>query len=131
MSLLEYHSGSKKGNKEFNRRSYKEIIDIENRIRLDGMQQNSIFKDCIGGSVAYYDMDSIDAAIEKCKNEWKNMHEGKLHCFVLKNEEVAHRIGISNLYDIFKKSAVYSGAHFQQLNTVLLSTDTEKHCMWL
>lgn len=124
--LLEYHSGLKKVNKEFNRRSYKEIIDIANKIRLDGMQQNSIFMDCIGGSVAYYDMDSIDAAIEKCKNEWKDMHEGKLHCFVLKNEEVAHRIGISNLYDIFKKSAAYSGAHFQQLNTELLSTDTEK-----
>ena len=123
--LLERHNNLERISKEFNRRSYKEIIDVANRLRLDGLQQSSIYQDCLGGSVGFCDTNSIEKAIEKCKNEWKD-EEGRIHCLVLRNEDVAKRIGISGLYNVFKKSAAYSGIRFRQLNTELLSSDREK-----
>lgn len=124
--LLEKHENLERISKEFNRRSYKEIIDVANRIRLDDLHQISIYKDCIGGSVEFCDMASVETVIERYRNEKNYIIGEKVHCFVLKNEEVAKRLGISNLYNVFKNSRAYSNVRFQQLNTELLSTDKEK-----
>ncbi len=124
--LLEKHSGLEHINKEFNRRSYKEIIDAANKIRLDELQQSSIYEDCIGGSVEYCRNDSLETVLQKCKSEWENTPKNKIHCFMLKNEEVADNIGISTLYQVFRKAKAYKGARYDQLNTELLSNDREK-----
>ncbi len=124
--ILEKHSNLKEINKTFNRRSYAEIINVANRIRLDGLLQESIFADCKGGKVEFCFEDNVDAVIERCRNEWKNEKDPQIHCFMLKNEEVAKRTGISSIYNIFKGAKAYSGSNYKQLNTELLSNDLEK-----
>ncbi|MCM1539631.1 MAG: UvrD-helicase domain-containing protein [Blautia sp.] len=124
--ILEKHLGLKKVYKQFNRRSYEEIIAVANKIRLDGLQQESIFADCKGGKVEYCVGHSFDAVLEKCRNEWKNEADKKIHCFLLKNEEVAEKTGISDIYNVFKGAKAYSGSNYKQLNTELLSNDREK-----
>ncbi len=116
--ILKKHQGLKEVYKAFNRRSYEEIIAIANKIRLDGLQQESIYTDCKGGKAEYCAGDSFEEALEKCKGEW--------HCFLLKNEEVAKKTGISNIYNVFKEAPVYAGANYNQINTELLSNDREK-----
>ena len=125
--ILEKHPGLKEVYKPFNRRSYEEIIIVANKIRLDGLRQESIFADCKGGKVEYCVGYSFDAVLEKCIKEWTNEVDSKIHCFFLKNEEVAERIGISSIYNIFKKAKAYTtGSNYKQLNTELLSNDREK-----
>ena len=124
--ILEKHLGLKKVYKPFNRRSYEEIIAVANKIRLDGLRQESIFADCKGGKVEYCVGHSFDAVLEKCRTEWKNETDKKIHCFLLKNEEVAEKTGISDIYNVFKGAKVYSGSNYKQLNTELLSNDREK-----
>lgn len=124
--ILEKHPGLKEVYKSFNRRSYEEIIAVANRIRLDGLQQESIYVDCKGGKAEYCAEDSYDVVLEKCKREWKDEKDKTIHCFLLKNEEVAEKTGISNIYNVFKGAGVYSGSNYYQLNTELLSNDREK-----
>lgn len=124
--ILEKHPGLKKVNKSFNRRSYEEIIAVANKIRLDGLQQESIYADCKGGKAEYCAGDSYDSVLEKCKREWKDEEDKTIHCFLLKNEEVAEKTGISNIYNVFKGASIYKGANYNQLNTELLSNDREK-----
>ena len=123
--LFEKHSGLKEIRKQFNRRSYEEIINVANEIRLDGMQQESIYTDCKGGTVEYCSED-FDTVIEKCRAEWKIEKDKTIHCFLLRNEDVARKTGISNIYDVFKSSKAYTGSNFKQLNTELLSNDLKK-----
>lgn len=53
--------------------------------------------------------------------------DGKIHCFLLKNEEVAEKSGISDIYNVFKGAKAYTtGSNYKQLNTELLSNDREK-----
>lgn len=124
--ISEKHPDLKKVYKSFNRRSYEEIITVANRIRMDGLQQESIYADCKGGKVEYCAGDSYDSVLEKCKREWKDEEDKTIHCFLLKNEEVAEKTGISNIYNVFKGASVYKGANYNQLNTELLSNDREK-----
>lgn len=124
--LLEKHPGLKEVKKQFNRRSYEEIIKVANRIRLDGLQQESIYADCKGGTTEYCAKDDFDTVLETCQNAWKGKDNKPIHCFLLKNEEVAKRTGISNIYNVFKGSKAYSGSRYQQLNTELLANDIEK-----
>lgn len=125
--ILEKHPGLKEVYKPFNRRSYEEIITVANKIRLDGLRQESIFADCKGGKVEYCAGYSFDAVLEKCIKEWKNEADSKIHCFFLKNEEVAEKVGISDIYNVFKGAKAYTtGLNYKQLNTELLSNDREK-----
>lgn len=124
--LQSVHSGLQIVEKKLNRRSYQEIIDIANAIRLDGIEQESIFIDCRGGSVCYDSENTVEKAIQECKQKWNVSRENPLHCFVLKNEEVAEKSGIKELYDAFKKVQAYKGSNYMQLNTELLSNDVKK-----
>lgn len=124
--VLEKHLGLKKVNKSFNRRSYEEIINVANRIRLDGLQQESIYMDCKGGKAEYCEENDFDVVLETCQREWKDEKDKTIHCFLLKNEEVAEKTGISNIYNVFKASGAYSRLNYNQLNTELLSNDREK-----
>ncbi|MEZ2658120.1 UvrD-helicase domain-containing protein [Aneurinibacillus aneurinilyticus] len=126
--ITEIHSDLKTIDKEFNRRSTKEVIDIINRIRNDGINQVSIYDDCEGGSVKFYtgNPNDVKVFIDKYEHQWGITPNNKLHCFVLTNKTVAEFSGFENIYNIFKETNKYSGINYNQLNTELLSNDLLK-----
>ena len=127
-NIEKIHSNLKHINKEFNRRSTKEVIEIINNIRNDNIKQKSIYNDCVGGSVEFYigKHEEIDFFINRYVSEWSITSNNKLHCLVLTNKTVAEYSGFSNIYDCFSKTEKYSGVNYQQLNTELLSDDLTK-----
>lgn len=122
------HPNLKHINKEFNRRSTKEIINVINNIRNDDIKQKSIFEDCEGGSVKFYigKKEDIKQFLEKYIDKWNIKLNNSLHCLVLTNKTVAEFSGFSNFYDCFSNTEKYSGINYQQLNTELLSDDLTK-----
>ncbi|MNU96084.1 UvrD/REP helicase [compost metagenome] len=82
--ITETHSSLKPINKEFNRRSTKEVIDVINKIRKDNIEQISIYDDSEGGSVEFYKgtPNSVKSFIDKYVHEWKVTLENPLHCLV-------------------------------------------------
>lgn len=127
-SLTEIHPNLLPIEKEFNRRSTKEIIDIINKIRNDEIKQVSIYEDCIGGSVKFYtgSQSDIDKFVKKYEYQWGITPKNQLHCFVLTNESVAKYSGFENIYNLFKQTKRYSGINYDQLNTELLSNEPMK-----
>ena len=122
------HEGLNEVTKVFNRRSYKEVIDVANRIRNDEIAQESIYTDCEGGSVEFVhgSKDKIDKFIEECVTEWDINIHNPLHCLFTLNRTVAERSGFAELYTIFEKSSAYSGTNRNQLTSELLSDDPTK-----
>lgn len=114
-------------NKNFNRRSTKEIITIANRIRNDEIKQRSIYSDSAGGSVKFYQgtVEDIDDFLRKYKEQWNINSNNKLHCFVLTNRTVAEYSGFGTLYNSFKEADIYKGNNYEALNTELLSDDVK------
>lgn len=85
---IHFHiEGFEKINKNFNRRSTKEIITIANKIRNDKIKQRSNFSDSAGGSVKLYRGTPKDTIyfIQKYKKMWNINNNNKPHCFVLQN----------------------------------------------
>lgn len=121
-------NGFKIINKNFNRRSAKEIITIANRIRNDEIKQRSIFSDSAGGSVKFYQgtLEDTDAFLQKYKEQWRINNSNKLHCFLLTNSTVAEYSGFGVLYSAFKEADIYKGGNYEALNTELLSDDIKK-----
>lgn len=115
-------------NKNFNRRSTKEIITVANRIRNDEIKQRSIFSNSAGGSIKFYQgtTEDIDAFLQKYKEQWMININNKLHCFVLTNSIVAEYSGFGVLYNAFKEADKYQGSNYEALNTELLSDDIKK-----
>jgi len=115
-------------NKNFNRRSAKEIITIANRIRNDEIKQRSIFSDSAGGSIKFYQgtLEDTDAFLQKYKEQWGINNNNKLHCFLLTNSTVAEYSGFGVLYSAFKEADIYKGGNYDALNTELLSDDIKK-----
>lgn len=125
--IFETHPGLKRINKQFNRRSTKEVIDVINKIRNDDILQESIFEDCAGGSVEFYhgNEENIEYFINKCKDEWGVSLENKLHCLVLTNKLVAKFNNFESIYDAFAKTDYYK-RKYSQLNQELLSHELIK-----
>lgn len=125
--LTSVHPGLRMINKQFNRRSHSEIIDVINRIRKDGIKQKSIYDDCAGGSVEFY------TGSEEVKNIFIEEHRkklginsgNKLHCLVLLNKSVAEFNGFPNIYNAFSDTPYYK-KNYDRLNTELLSNDLSK-----
>ncbi|MGG4462045.1 UvrD-helicase domain-containing protein [Brevibacillus porteri] len=126
--ITEIHSNLIRIDKEFNRRSTKEIIEVINKIRNNGIKQVSIYDDCEGGSVKFYTASRNDISdfIKKYETQWKITPENQLHCLVLTNETVAKYSGFENIYNTFKQTSKYSGTNYDRLNTELLSNDLLK-----
>ncbi|QIC07176.1 ATP-dependent helicase [Brevibacillus sp. 7WMA2] len=126
--IIEIHSDLILIDKEFNRRSTKEVIEVINRIRNDDIKQVSIYDDCEGGSVKFYigSPNEINDFIKKYEYEWGISPRNQLHCLVLTNESVAKYSGFENIYNTFKQTNKYSGINYDQLNTELLSADILK-----
>ncbi|WP_280770061.1 UvrD-helicase domain-containing protein [Salipaludibacillus daqingensis] len=126
--ITEIHSDLNYIIKEFNRRSTKEVIEVINKIRNDEIEQRSIYDDCEGGSVKFYEGTQVDVRefINKYIEEWDITEKNQLHCLVLTNKTVAQYSGFENIYEAFKETDKYKGLKYNQLNTELLSNDLYK-----
>ena len=112
--------------KEYNRRSYTEIINVANNVRNDEIVQKSIYSDSCGGSVKFYYGDEQDVSkfIDVCAKKWDAKIENPLHCLFATNQMVAEYSGFLRMYEVFKNADVYKGIRHKQLNSELLSHDT-------
>lgn len=126
--IFELHEGLKKVNKVFNRRSYKEIIDVANKIRKDEIEQVSIYSDAIGGTVSFLDINNseLDVYIRNTVEEWNISKDNPLNCLFTLNKTVAERSGFIELYSIFENASAYKGSNWNQLSTETLSDDPAK-----
>lgn len=121
------HPGLKVINKQFNRRSHLEIIDVINRVRNDDIKQKSIYVDCAGGSVEFYtgSGDVKNLFIEEYRRKWDVDSGNKLHCLVLLNKSVAEFNGFPDIYNAFSDTSYYK-INYDRLNNELLSNDLSK-----
>lgn len=126
--INDIHIGLKPINKEFNRRSTKEVIGVINHIRNDNIKQVSIYNDCGGGSIKFYKgaQENVSDFINKYVHEWNISSANKLHCLVLTNKVVAEFSGFKNIYEAFRETGKYKGINYNQLNTELLNNDLSK-----
>jgi len=126
-NIINIHPELKKINKEFNRRSTKEVITVINKIRKDEIEQVSIYDDCNCGSVKFYKGNIEDQSrfIEKYISEWNIDNENKLHCLILTNKLVAKFSNFENIYTFLTKTDYYK-KNYDQVNTELLSNDLSK-----
>lgn len=127
-NLKQIHNNLHDIKKEFNRRSFQEIIDVANKIRNDEIEQVSIYNDCKGGNIEFYygNQNDVDKFINHCKEEWSIDNEHQLHCFFTTNQLVVEYSNFLNFYNSIKSTTKYSGANYEQLNTELLSDDIKK-----
>ncbi|WP_318424767.1 UvrD-helicase domain-containing protein [Photobacterium leiognathi] len=116
--------------KEFNRRSHEQIIDVANKIRDDSIVQEPIYEDKNHGSVSFFYHNS-ENKIETAKQflsfysdelEGTTDVDNKINCLVLTNQMMAELNGFKDVYDAFKKSTIY----YDQLSTLVLSQQLEK-----
>jgi len=126
-NLSSIHPGLTLVNKEFNRRSHSEIIEVINKIRNDEIKQRSIYDDCSGGSAEFYiGSDEIKHQfVEEYKKKWNISQENKLHCLVLLNKFVAEFNSFPDIYRIFSETQYYK-INYDRLNNELLSNDLSK-----
>ncbi len=125
--LISIHPELKLINKQFNRRSHSEVIEVINKIRNDDIKQKSIYDDCTGGSVKFYfGIDEIKHKfIEDYRKKWNINSENKLHCLVLLNKLVAEFNGFPDVYSCFSDTAYYK-INYDRLNNELISNDLSK-----
>jgi len=126
-TILELHPNLNSISKIYNRRSTNEVIQVINKVRNDGIQQESIYSDANGGSVKFYygNEGDIDNFIEKYKREWNINVDNKLHCLVLTNALVAKYNKFENIYQKLKETP-YFKSNWENINTEILSQDLSK-----
>lgn len=126
--LEQFHKDLINIKKEFNRRSFQEIITVANRIRNDEIEQKSIYKECMGGTIKFYSgsQEDVDCFINYYVQKWNISKENPLHCFFTTNQLVVQYSGFLQFYESVKKTDAYSGARYEQLNTELLSSEPIK-----
>lgn len=114
--------------KQFNRRSFHEIIRVANKIRNDEIEQESIYKECTGGTIKFYSgtQSDVDSFINYYVQKWNISKENPLHCFFTTNQLVVQYSGFLQFYESIKKTDAYSGARYEQLNTEVLSSEPIK-----
>ena len=106
--LNEYHTGLLRIEKKYNRRSRDQIIYISNRLRNDGLIQESIFGNNTGGSFSFHQLvderpdDSSKLVSQFIEGELSSSNEEEVHCLVLKNEMLAELSGFKDLFNNFK-----------------------------
>lgn len=123
--LMQLHSDLTTISKQYNRRSYTEIVNVANKVRNDEIEQHSIYSDSNGGSVKFYSgtEEDIDEFINKCAKKWGAQMDNPLHCMFATNQLVAVYSGFTEVYDVFKGTEAYQGIGYKQLNSELLSQD--------
>lgn len=135
------HLGLESINKEYNRRSTNEVIQIINRIRGDELEQETIFNDASGGRVEVSiieESSSEEETIEKIKEdvdiffkEFENSSTSynlkkRFGCLVLKHKTLSKIRGFSTLYASVSKMPKFDGANFNLLSTEFLGSNEQE-----
>lgn len=126
--LHSLHKGLRRIEKVFNRRCSPIIIAVANKIRNDGLIQESIYENFPESSVSFYNLE-IDRQefIRKYVEKWYIDEKNKLHCFELTNENVAEQSGFGEIYNFFKNTVWYKrGKNYEFLREHILSSDEKK-----
>jgi DNA helicase-2/ATP-dependent DNA helicase PcrA len=103
-SLNDNHVGLLRIEKKYNRRSRNEILNVSNKLRNDGLLQESIYDNNVGGSFSFHQLvsprpsDSSALVNEFIKRELTILNEDDVHCLVLKNEMLAELSGFKELF---------------------------------
>lgn len=130
-NIIEIHNKLENINKDLNRRSHTQIINIANNIRDDEIIQKPFLETRDKGSVIFFHGDFEDKLLiakeflAEYKNDLINTNSEevpKLHCLVLTNKLMAKFNGFGDVYKEYKESAIY----FENLNTQVLSQQLEK-----
>jgi DNA helicase-2/ATP-dependent DNA helicase PcrA len=106
--LHEYHLGLLCIEKKYNRRSRDEIINVSDKLRNDGLLQESIYDNNAGGSFSFHRLvnprpnDSSQLINEFILNQFSNNVGEEVHCLVLRNEMLAELSGFKSFYATFK-----------------------------
>lgn len=127
-NLKELHQDLVDVKKQFNWRSFQEIITVANKIRKDEIEQESVYENCTGGTVKFYSgkETDVDKFIDFYAKEWQTDKEHPLHSFFTTNKTVVKYSGFLHFYESFEKAETYSGVNYKQLNTELLSDEPIK-----
>ena len=107
--------------KKYNRRCSNQVINVGNKINKL-YPQESIYTNHDDGEIKV--INSLNKSIEDVLSSLKNY--GRIDCLILKNQTIAEKIEISNLYNFYKGTKEYSGHNYDKLNTELLHHDIEK-----
>lgn len=136
-NITEFHNGLDDINNIFNRRSHQQIINISNNIRSDEIVQVPIFEERNAGSVNCFYNNSEDklAVAKKFLQDYrkdlvanniddycKKSDNDVIHCLVLTNHLMAQFNRFDDVYQVYKKSAIY----YDNLNVQVLSQQLEK-----
>lgn len=127
--LDELHPGLKKITKNLNRRSAIEVINVINKFKNKESRQETIYSDAEGGSVRFYfgEHEHIEDFIEYVKGEMEDKDCQSINCLMLTNKDIAHYVGIPNIYKTFDNSRLYKeGIGRSRLNEELLNNEVEK-----
>jgi DNA helicase-2/ATP-dependent DNA helicase PcrA len=125
--LHEYHLGLLCIEKKYNRRSRDEIINVSDKLRNDGLLQESIYDNNAGGSFSFHRLvnprpnDSSQLINEFILNQFSNNVGEEVHCLVLKNEMLAELSGFKSFYAAFKDFFFY-----KDIKDKLISKDLNK-----
>lgn len=122
------HTNIKRIEKTFNRRSSPQIISVANKIRNDGLCQESIYNDFPLGELSFYNLNiGRQEFIDFYFSKWNINKDNKLHCLELTNEKVAEQSGFIEFYNFFRNSKWYTlGRNFEFLREHILSLDENK-----
>lgn len=107
--------------KEFNRRCSTQVINVGNKIN-HLYPQTSIYLNHNDGLVQI--IDGHDKELDDILRSLSSY--GNIDCLILKNQTIAEKIKIGNLYEFYKKTGEYSGKNYERLNVELLSHDIDK-----
>jgi len=111
--------------KKFNRRSANEIIHLINKIRDDGLEQESVYEDAEGGKIKIVfgdgQVENIKEYINNICNKNGFNRKNKLHVLFLTNKLIAKFAGFEKFYNFFANFVNHN-----ELATHIMSKDTTK-----
>ncbi|WP_052242879.1 UvrD-helicase domain-containing protein [Pseudoalteromonas sp. ECSMB14103] len=118
-------------NKEYNRRSHTQIIDLINLIRNDKILQKPIYEDRASGDIQLHHSGIYNSTDEKVEATIKFLEGFKtdlsekteIHCLVLTNKLMAQLNGFGDIYNCFANA---DSIFHEDLKTQLLSNELEK-----
>lgn len=108
--------------KNFNRRSSKQIVELIERIRNDDFGQQSIYTDFDNGSYSFY-IACEDVKLDLFLQEKKLT--SNTACLLMKNDDIAKARGFDILLSILKGFPRFSGANFDNISNEFLQKNLQ------
>ncbi|NOI65195.1 UvrD-helicase domain-containing protein [Vibrio sp. 99-8-1] len=121
-----YHNNLHIINKEFNRRSHEQVINIINKVRNDHICQVPFSEKREGNVKFYYSSENNQNKLDLTNvflSEYKrDIGNEKIDCLVLTNKIMCQLNKFGDIYDTYSK---FESVYFDNVNTELLSKDRE------